>query len=90
MMCFGWKLGIARTASVAHHGSGDIFIAFSMARHVADVDFDPLFAAAVEATEEAVLNALWHLERTIGREGRVAEALPHDEVLALLAAHGRL
>jgi D-aminopeptidase len=83
-------LGLARTGSVAHHGSGEIFIAFSMARLVADVDFDPLFAAAVEATEEAVMNALWHADTTTGREGRVADALPHDEVLALLAAHGRL
>jgi hypothetical protein len=36
------------------------------------------------------LNALWSAERTTGREGRVVEALPHDEVLELLASHGRL
>ena len=51
---------------------------------------DPLFAATVDATEEAVLNALWAAERVVGREGRVAEALPHDDVLALLATHRRL
>jgi hypothetical protein len=37
-----------------------------------------------------VLNVLWNAERTVGRDGRVAEALPRDEVLALLEAHGRL
>jgi D-aminopeptidase len=53
-------------------------------------DLDPLFSATVEATEEAVLNALWNAERTEGRRGRVVEALPHDAVLELLAAHRRL
>jgi D-aminopeptidase len=47
-------------------------------------------SAALDATEEAVLNALWHAESTRGRDGRVIEALPHDEVLELLAAHRRL
>jgi D-aminopeptidase len=84
-------LGLARTGSVAHHGSGEIFLAFSttgLARD--DVGLDPLFAAAVEATEEAVLNALWHAETTTGRDGRVAHRLPHDEVLELLRAHRRV
>lgn len=44
----------------------------------------------MDATEEAVLNALWHAESTKGRDGRVVEALPHDEVLELLAEHRRL
>ena len=84
-------LGLARTGSVAHHGSGEIFMAFSMARSPGGkADLDPLFAAAVDATEEAVLNALWHAETTTGREGRVAHRLPHDAVLALLREHGRL
>ena len=51
---------------------------------------NPLFAATVDATEEAVLNALWSAETTTGREGRVIEALPHDEVLELLESHRRL
>jgi D-aminopeptidase len=82
-------LGLARTGSVAHHGSGEIFLAFSTtAGETADVD--ALFAATVEATEEAVLNALWHAETVRGRAGRVAEALPHDAVLSALRAAGRL
>ena len=94
-------LGLARTGSVAHHGSGEIFLAFSTTARVprdggrpgavvADRALDPLFAAAVEATEEAVLNALWSAEPVVGREGRLVAALPHDDVLELLAAHRRL
>jgi D-aminopeptidase len=86
-------LGLARTGSVAHHGSGEIFVAFSTARDAArleDAEIDPLFAATVDATEEAVLNALWSAQTTTGREGRVIRALPHDPVLELLAANGRL
>jgi D-aminopeptidase len=86
-------LGLARTGSAAHHGSGEIFLALSTARGVdalVDTELDPLFAATVDATEEAVLNALWSAERVVGREGRVAEALPRDDVVALLEAHRRL
>jgi L-aminopeptidase/D-esterase-like protein len=49
-----------------------------------------VFEAVVDATEEAVLNALWAAPEVVGREGRVGPALPHDDVLELLAAHGRL
>jgi D-aminopeptidase len=94
-------LGLARTGSVAHHASGEIFLAFSttarvererapVAATLADGDLNPLFSATVEATEEAVLNALWSAERTVGRDGRVVEALPHDDVLELLERGGRL
>jgi D-aminopeptidase len=87
-------LGLARTGSVAHHGSGEIFLAVSVARgdrhDVSPPDLDQLFAATVEATEEAVLNALWSAPEVTGREGRVAPALPHDEVLELLEARGRI
>jgi D-aminopeptidase len=86
-------LGLARTGSVAHHGSGEIFLAVATDRAPAgieDRELNPLFAAAVEATEEAVIDALWSAETTHGREGRVAHALPHDAVLELLEAHGRL
>jgi D-aminopeptidase len=119
-------LGLARTGSVAHHGSGEIFLAFApgepgeaakagepgepgepdgtaagrspehpragSARSgtLPDRDLDPLFAATVDAAEEAVLNALWAAEDTTGREGRVVRALPHAEVVDLLTAHRRL
>ena len=84
-------LGLARTGSVAHHGSGEIFVAFSINRRdEGKSSLDQLFQATVEATEEAVLNALWSAETTTGRDGRVVERLPHEQVLDLLEAHGRL
>ena len=97
-------LGLGRTGSVAHHGSGEIFVAFSTMpterderpplrtdlTTVPDALLNHLFAATVEATEEAVLNALWAAVDTSGREGRVVRALPHEPVLELLGRHGRL
>jgi D-aminopeptidase len=85
-------LGLARTGSVAHHGSGEIFVAFatSDARSTPDDELDPLFEAAVDATEEAVLTALWAAPDVGGREGRIQRGLPHDEVLELLRQHRAL
>ena len=93
-------LGLARTGSVGHHGSGEIFLAFAPpgrrprreapVASVADRDLNDVFEAVVDATEEAVLNALWAAPDVEGREGRVGQALPHAEVLELLRAHGRL
>jgi D-aminopeptidase len=84
-------LGLARTGSVAHHGSGEIFAAFTVTRdgHHQDGGLDALFQGAVDATEEAVLNALWAGEDTTGREGRVVRALPRDAVLDLYRGRGR-
>jgi D-aminopeptidase len=93
-------LGLARCGSVAHHGSGEIFLAFAPpgrrprgeepAATVSVGDLDEVFEAVVEATEEAVLNSLWAAPEVVGRNGRVAPALPHDDVLELLERHGRL
>ena len=86
-------LGLARVGSVAYDGSGEIFLALSTSREGRPArrkDVDHLFVATVEATEEAVLNALWAAPEVIGRDGRVAPALPHDAVLALLDDRGRL
>jgi D-aminopeptidase len=90
-------LGLARTGSTASHGSGEIFLAFSTTSRfdrdrqgrvthdvVGDHDLNGLFAAAVEATEEAVIDSLFLATTTHGRKGRVAEALPIDELLRLL------
>jgi D-aminopeptidase len=93
-------LGLARCGSVGHHGSGEIFVAFAPPGRrprgeaplgtVRDYDLNDVFEAVVDATEEAVLNALWAAPDVVGREGRVGPALPHDDVLAILEAHGRL
>ncbi|MFL5943125.1 MAG: P1 family peptidase [Gaiellaceae bacterium] len=84
-------LGLARAGSVAHHGSGEIFVAFatSGARSFPDRELDPLFQAAVDATEEAVLCSLWAAVDTTGREGRVVRALPREAVLELYRGRGR-
>lgn len=82
-------LGLARVGSVAHHGSGEIFIAFSTgggAEAVPRDVLDDLFLGVVEATEEAALNALWAAPDVQGRGGRIVESLPHEKVLELLAA----
>jgi L-aminopeptidase/D-esterase-like protein len=57
---------------------------------VPDAHLDPLFAAPVEATEEAVVNALWAAVDSEGRDGRRVRALPHGPVLEVLRQHNRL
>jgi L-aminopeptidase/D-esterase-like protein len=97
------SLGIGRTGSIAGNGSGDIFIAFSTANpgasdvgHVVDVrmvpngSLDPLFAATVEATEEAIVNAMVAATDMTGINGHHVRALPHDQLRAVLAKYNRL
>jgi D-aminopeptidase len=57
---------------------------------VRDERLDPLFAAVVEAAEEAVVNALWAAPDATGRLGRTVPGLPHAPTLELLRAAGRL
>lgn len=94
-------MGLARTGSVAHNGSGDIFLAFSTANAAALVHghtlsqaqflgndhMDPLFTAVVQAVEEAVLDAMVANETMVGRDGTRAIALPHDRLLELMRRH---
>jgi D-aminopeptidase len=90
-------LGLARTGATSGNGSGDIFIAFSTANagaatreDVAQVSMvsnrriSALFSATVEATEEAIVNALVAAETMTGRDGRRIESLPHDRLRQLL------
>jgi D-aminopeptidase len=92
-------LGLARTGSVAHHGSGEIFLAFSVAGRrprgegatapgFPERALNAVFAAGVEATEAAVLNALWAAPGVTGRGGRSVPGLPHEPVLELLRRMG--
>src|SRR5438067_5824047 len=97
------SLGLARTGSVSGNGSGDLFIAFSTANpHAADTNppirtieimpndlMDPLFTATVEATEEAIINALIDNHDMIGRDNHKVEALPHDRLRALFQKHNQ-
>ena len=94
-------LGLARTGSTARHGSGEIFLGLATGLRaprdqaapgppLTGRDLDPLFAAVVEATEEAVLNSLLAAVTVTGRGGHVSHALPHAELVDLLRAAGRL
>ncbi len=80
------SLGLARCGSTAHHGSGEIFMAFSTARPDAEFErdrglLDECFGAVVEATEEAVLDALFVADTVVGRDGRTVEGLPVGRIL---------
>jgi D-aminopeptidase len=95
-------LGLGRTGSAGENGSGELLIAFSTAyrphqgrgtttQTVIDGEsVNDIFAAAIDATEEAVLNSLCMATTTTGRYGRVVEALPLDRVRELLAQAGRI
>lgn len=95
-------LGIGRCGSTANHGSGEIVLAFSTANVMPrgheiiqtqwtvlnDASINPLYQATVDATEEAILNALFAAESMVGRQGHVAPALPLDLLSAYVEALG--
>jgi D-aminopeptidase len=97
------SLGLGRNGSISGDGSGDIFIAFSTAnsgaaaaQHPVQVSMlpnealDPLFEATVEATEEAIVNAMIAAEDMTGADGHRVIALPHDRLRAVLKKYARL
>jgi L-aminopeptidase/D-esterase-like protein len=96
-------LGVARTGGTASNGSGDIFVAFSTAnagsagalgtaevRLLSNSQISVLFEATVEATEEAIINAMVAAETMVGRDGNRSEALPHDQLQEILRRYNRL
>jgi D-aminopeptidase len=96
-------MGLARTGSTSGNGSGDIFIAFSTANpraaaakaavNVAMLPNDslnPVFEATVQATEEAIVNAMIGAETMSGAHGSRVTALPHDDLRQILKKHDRL
>ena len=92
-------LGLARTGSTARHGSGDFMLAFSTGNviphypteptfpltHLADTHLNAVITATVEATEEAILNALTGATTVTGRDGFRAEAISIPRLRALLS-----
>jgi len=95
-------MGLARMGSFAGNGSGDIFVAFSTANaramgdgRVLGAEFlensrlDGLFEATVQATEEAIVNAMVAARDMTGEGGRYAKALPHADLVELLKRYGR-
>jgi len=81
-------IGLGRTGSVMEHGSGDFVIAFTTSHRppIADDALNPLFQAAADATEEAIVNSLLRAHTVRGARG-TAEALPVDRVRRLLEDH---
>jgi D-aminopeptidase len=96
-------LGLGRLGSISGNDSGDIFIAFSTAnagaglaqksanvRMLANGLMDSLFEATVQATEEAVVNAMIAAKTMTGINGHTVEALPHDRLREVLKKYNRL
>ena len=97
------SLGLGRDGSISGNGSGDIFIAFSTANsgtaaadHLVDLKMLPndmlehVFASTVQATEEAVINAMVAAETMTGIENHKVIALPHDRLREVLKKYNRL
>lgn len=97
-------LGIGRMGGVSGAGSGDLFVAFSTARveehgdsvgvlpltMLSDERIDPIYEATVQATEEAIINALLAARTMTGADDLRVTALPHDQLRSLLRKYGRL
>lgn len=96
-------MGLARVGSFASNGSGDIFIAFSTANPGAALRsgerqavflpndaLGPLFQATVQATEEAIVNALVVARTMTGIDGNTVHALPHERLREVLRKYNRL
>ena len=97
------SLGLGRNGSISGNGSGDIFTAFSTANSGAakpdnlaqltmlpNDQINPLFEATVQATEEAVINAMVAAETMTGIENHKVIALPHDKLREVLKKYNRL
>ena len=97
-------LGVGRSGSVSHNGSGDIFLAFSTANADAlaltpgarsaellpNDALDPIFEAVVQATDEAIIDSMVANETMVGRDDTTVIALPHDRLIEVLADYNRL
>ena len=97
------SLGLGRDGSYSGDGSGDIFVAFSTAnpgaaspkgihdlKMLPNDSLDPIFLATVQATEEAVVNAMVAADTMTGLDGHTAIALPHDRLREVLKKYNRL
>jgi L-aminopeptidase/D-esterase-like protein len=96
-------LGVGRMGGLGENGSGDIFIAFSTANPAAASDsavatltmlpndrINSVFEATVQATEEAIINAMLAAETMTGADSIRAYALPHERLVATLRKYNRL
>jgi D-aminopeptidase len=97
-------LGIGRMGGVSGAGSGDLFLAFSTARveehgdsigvlpltMLSDERIDPIYEATVQATEEAIINAMLAAKTMTGADDLRVAALPHDQLRRILEKYRRL
>lgn len=94
-------IGIGKTGGTGGNSSGDIFIGFSTANPQAfsrkenvqvtmlsNDQIDPLFDAVIQATEEAIINALFAAETTTGINNNLVPALPKEKVVRILKEKG--
>lgn len=93
--------GLARVGAEAEHSSGDFVIAFSngnridekghqsASEFIAETQLNMFFRAAIDATEEAILNALFKAETIVGRDGRTLAGIPIDKVKEIMHQYGR-
>jgi L-aminopeptidase/D-esterase-like protein len=98
------SLGVARSGGIASNESGDLFLAFSTANEsviesnfgsvqvemLGEGNLSVIYEAAIEAIDEAIINALFAGETMIGRDGNTAHALPVEEIRQILRRHNRL
>jgi len=96
-------LGLARNGSHDGNGTGDIFSAFSTAndnakqggavttvKMITNDEIDPLFLGTVQATEEAIINALVAGKDLTGTQGRTVKAISHEKLQQIMQQHNRL
>ena len=93
-------VGFARAGGIGHNGSGDIFLAYATGndlragegiatlRMIPNHHLNPMFAAAAEAVEEAIINAVVAAETMTGWQGRTVHALPHEALQAIMTERG--
>ncbi|MDQ6766373.1 MAG: P1 family peptidase, partial [Candidatus Eremiobacteraeota bacterium] len=96
-------LGLARTGASSREGSGDIIVAFSTASDVPygspnrtvqmtvldRAYLNPIFVGCIEATDEAIVNAMLSASTMTGRDGNTVYALPHDRLMSIMHRYGR-
>jgi D-aminopeptidase len=93
------SLGIARTGGAGEDSSGDLLLAFAVGNRdpetagnasvVPNQQLNPFFYAAIEATEQAIVNTLLSADTMTGRDGTTVHALPHVALLDVMQRYGR-
>ena len=102
-LCKRSALGVSRTGTFSRTSSGDLVLAFSTARRIPrdasivdtvqtlrDHRLNPLLQATVEATEEAIVNALCAADTMTGRDNRTMPGLPLDRLVDIMKQHNRI